>query len=249
MCHLCAMSEFQYVIIGRGNLAWHLQRMLNSSGISTSVFKSDWILSGFSSDDYKSMDHNNCIVFLAVRDDGIESIAGRFNNALLVHCSGSKSLNILPRNRGAVLWPIQTFIKGVEIPYGNIPFILECESSDLRFELLDRFSKISSFVQCMDSVSRMKVHLAAVLSQNFSNRLIAEADGILKGLDLDYKILLPLMEGALLKLSSLHPLNAQTGPAVRGDFEVLNSHLKMCSGDNDLQEIYRLISSRINPSF
>lgn len=243
------MSEFRYVIIGRGNLAWHLQRMLNSSGISTTVFKSDWNLSGFSSDDYKSIDHSNCVVFLAVRDDVIESIAERFNKALLVHCSGSKPLDVLPINRGAVLWPIQTFIQGVEIQYGNIPFILECKTPELKVELLERFSKISSFVKCMDSLSRMKVHLAAVISQNFSNRLLAEADRILNQLDLDYKILLPLMEGALLKLSSVNPLNAQTGPAVRGDFEVLNSHLKMCSDDNDLKDIYRLISSRINPSF
>jgi predicted short-subunit dehydrogenase-like oxidoreductase (DUF2520 family) len=243
------MSEFRYVIIGRGNLAWHLQRMLNSSGISTTVFKSDWNLSAFSSDDYKSIDHSNCIVFLAVRDDVIESMAERFNKALLVHCSGSKPLDVLPINRGAVLWPIQTFMQGVEIPYGNIPFILECKNPELQVELQERFSKISSFVQSMDSLSRMKVHLAAVISQNFSNRLLAEADRILNQLDLDYKILLPLMEGALLKLSSVNPLNAQTGPAVRGDFEVLNSHLKMCSDDNDLKDIYRLISSRINPSF
>lgn len=133
--------------------------------------------------------------------------------------------------------------------YGNIPFVLECKLDVLRLELLKRFSAISDRVYCLDSYSRIQFHLAAVIAQNFSNRLLAEADVILRKIDMDYSVLLPLMMGSLRKLESLPPIEAQTGPAVRGDFGVLNSHLKMCSHDSDIMNIYRLLSSRINPSF
>jgi predicted short-subunit dehydrogenase-like oxidoreductase (DUF2520 family) len=243
------MSDYRFVIVGLGNVAWHLERMLLLAGIKPILVHSAWNESHFSRDVFEPMDESNCIVFLTVRDVGIASVANRFQNAFLVHCSGSIPLRVLPENRSAVLWPVQTFTRGVDMDYAGIPFILESGCDDLGGELSKIFSCISGKVILMDSESRMKVHLAAVIAQNFSNRLIAEADNILSGSGMDYTELLPLLSESLRKLYTVHPLEAQTGPAVRGDFEVLNSHLKRCAEDPGLKDLYQLISSRINPNF
>ena len=243
------MTEYRYAIVGLGNVAWHLERMLLLAGITPTLMKSDWEQNHAASHSFEQIDRENHIVFLTVRDDSIAVLANRFQNAFLVHCSGSKSLNVLPENRGAVLWPVQTFTRGVAMSYESIPFILECPVDALRNELSNRFQTISDAVVSMNSYQRMNVHLAAVIAQNFSNRMIVEADAILRNSGIDYSILLPLLSESLRKLERVDPQVAQTGPAVRGDFEVLNSHLKRCAVDQGLMALYQLISSRINPGF
>lgn len=243
------MTDYRYVIVGLGNVAWHLERMLLLTGISPTLMHSEWNHNSFTSHSLDAVDQSNTIVFLTVRDDSIAAIACRFHKAFLVHCSGSKSLNVLPENRGAVLWPVQTFTQGVEMNYDLTPLILECDCLELRHELFSRFSAVSNKLITMDSLRRKQVHLAAVIAQNFSNRMVAEAEKVLLDSGVDYSILLPLLSESLRKLHSVHPEEAQTGPAVRGDFEVLNSHLKSCASDPGLMELYQLISSRINPSF
>ena len=243
------MTDYRYVIVGLGNVAWHLERMLQSDGITPVLMNSEWNQKNFSFDSLDAADQSNTIAFLTVRDNSIAVIARRFHKAFLVHCSGSTPLNVLPANRGAVLWPLQTFTRGVAMKYELTPFILECDCKELHDELKTRFSSISNRVITMDSAQRARVHLAAVIAQNFSNRMVAEADKVLRDSGFDYSILLPLLSESLRKLNSMHPEEAQTGPAVRGDFEVLNSHLKSCAVDPGLKELYQLISSRINPGF
>jgi len=243
------MTDYRYVIVGIGNLAWHLERMLIASGANPVMMNSGMNANSSPAASFESMDLHDSIVFLTVRDAFIGSMANHFRKAFLVHCSGGMPLDVLPKNRSAVLWPLQTFTKGVEMKYDHIPFIIESENPGLRDELVLRFSPVSDKVVAMNSEMRRKVHLAAVVAQNFSNRMIAEADMILCGTGYDYTLLLPLLSESLRKLEWVNPIDAQTGPAVRGDFEVLNSHLKMCDGDEGLKELYRLISERINPLF
>ena len=57
--------------------------------------------------------------------------------------------------------------------------------------------------------------------------------------------MLPLMEETVAKLHQLPPNEAQTGPAARGDMNILRHHLEALQDDPRLAQIYELISKSI----
>ncbi|MCH2231679.1 MAG: DUF2520 domain-containing protein, partial [Crocinitomicaceae bacterium] len=61
-----------------------------------------------------------------------------------------------------------------------------------------------------------------------------------------YKILEPLMYEIVKKAFDLGPEEAQTGPAQRGDKEIIQNHLNMLEG-KEIKEVYRILSKLINP--
>lgn len=54
--------------------------------------------------------------------------------------------------------------------------------------------------------------------------------------------MLPLIDETARKVHELAPRDAQTGPAVRYDENVMNNHLAMLVDSPALQEIYKLMS-------
>ena len=94
---------------------------------------------------------------------------------------------------------------------------------------------------------RLTLHLAAVLANNFTNALYVTADEMLRNewkTD-GIKFLMPLIKQTVLKLEKLNPLAAQTGPAKRGDKQVMEKHLKLLSSKNDMKKIYKQLSDLI----
>jgi predicted short-subunit dehydrogenase-like oxidoreductase (DUF2520 family) len=62
---------------------------------------------------------------------------------------------------------------------------------------------------------------------------------------LPFDAMLPLIDETARKVHGLHPKVAQTGPAVRGDENVMGKHLEMLEDEPEIKEIYRLISDSI----
>ena len=60
---------------------------------------------------------------------------------------------------------------------------------------------------------------------------------------LPFDAMLPLIESTVEKLHHLSPAQSQTGPAARGDVEVMRRHLSMLHGDEEA--IYRMLSQSI----
>jgi predicted short-subunit dehydrogenase-like oxidoreductase (DUF2520 family) len=63
------------------------------------------------------------------------------------------------------------------------------------------------------------------------------------GLSFDY--LTPLIKETTQKVLYLSPREAQTGPAIRNDTEVMAKHLERLSGNPSVQKIYELMSNEI----
>ena len=61
-----------------------------------------------------------------------------------------------------------------------------------------------------------------------------------------FSALLPLIDETARKVHELSPHEAQTGPALRYDENVINHHLQMLSDEPRLQEVYRLLSRSIH---
>ena len=61
-----------------------------------------------------------------------------------------------------------------------------------------------------------------------------------------FDMLLPLLDETLAKVHSLHPRNAQTGPAVRYDRNVIDRQTAMLEDNPIMKEIYETMSKSIH---
>ena len=58
--------------------------------------------------------------------------------------------------------------------------------------------------------------------------------------------MLPLIDETARKVHELEPKQAQTGPAVRYDENVINKHLEMLADEPEMRELYQLVSENIH---
>ena len=63
--------------------------------------------------------------------------------------------------------------------------------------------------------------------------------------NVDFNLLQPLIKETAEKITELDPISAQTGPAVRFDEEIMNSHEKSLKDSPDFQKLYRFVSESI----
>jgi hypothetical protein len=87
--------------------------------------------------------------------------------------------------------------------------------------------------------------MAAVFACNFTNHMYALSARLLEKNGLPFDAMLPLIDETARKVHELHPLDAQTGPAVRRDENVMGKHLTMLTDEPEIKEIYKMISDSI----
>jgi predicted short-subunit dehydrogenase-like oxidoreductase (DUF2520 family) len=167
---------------------------------------------------------------------------------LWVHTAGSLSPAVFSgySERSGVLYPLQTFSRNREISFQSVPFFIEANRPEDEILLEAIASTLSGRVMRLSSEKRKCLHLAAVFACNFTNHLYGIASGVLEKEGLSRNLLLPLIQETVAKITDMHPLEAQTGPAVRNDENVMSEHLEMLNGQPQLQELYRLLSASIS---
>lgn len=227
-------------VVGSGNVAVHLQRMLDPHAHVVAV--NPRTLEGWNPD--------ADIALIAVSDMAIAEVAQRLRpfDGIMAHTSGSVPMSALSEagvSRPGVFYPLQTFSKARTPDYYSIPFFVEASSPEDLEELRHLAQSVSATVHCADSEARRKLHLASVLACNFTNHLVELAEESLAGTGIDRHALLPLLHETVAKLDTLTPHQAQTGPAVRGDSSTVNRHLDMLRDFPALREIYSLMSESI----
>lgn len=239
------------LIVGTGNVGSHLVNAFNQAGINAEISHSRSL-------SFDPMEDYSCII-VAVKDDAIRNIVTdiikrykvpNIKLPLIAHTSGSVSLEtlqgLLPANSPCgVFYPMQTFTKGVNMQYDDIPFFIEGDSQHSSDALIKLASLISSNVIKADSEMRAAYHIGAVLCCNFTNHLCTLADNYLSSKNLDFRVMLPLLRQTISKLNDTPPYDAQTGPAVRNDKLILDYHLKMLSESPEIADIYKNLSESI----
>lgn len=240
------------VILGTGNVAFHLFRALkktsnfkviqvfNHQPTSLEAFRDVPTTTNY--DEILPAD----IFIISVKDDKISNVSKNLNSrdALVVHTAGGKTMNILNKHkRTGVIYPLQTFSKKRDIVFENIPVCIEA-NSDNDLKLLENLAtEISGNIYKIDSTQRSSLHVAAVFVSNFVNYLYSEGEQICLKNDIPFEILLPLIRETAEKVTNISPGDAQTGPAIRNDQEVINSHMEMLNEDQ--KKIYLLLTQSI----
>jgi predicted short-subunit dehydrogenase-like oxidoreductase (DUF2520 family) len=253
--------EVTVSFIGSGNLAWHLAPALDNVGFvvkevySRNPRHAEQLTSRLYQAEVKaSLDFstsNSSVFIIAVSDDAIRSIAQEIilpEEAILVHTSGSQPLSELEfsatPNLG-VFYPLQSFSKQKKVDFKNIPIFIESQNQETD-ELLQLMAKaIGNQVMKIGSGDRVALHVAAVFASNFTNHMLAISKSILQQNSLDFEWLKPLVTETIQKSLAIGPNNAQTGPASRGDLEILDKHLAFLKDDESVAELYKVISQHI----
>ncbi len=187
------------------------------------------------------------IYIIALPDDVIsdfsESIS--FINKLVVHTSGSVAMEALSdKNRKGVFYPLQSFSKNKGVDFSEIPICLEASNnSDVKF-LKELGNKISKTVVEISSEERKKLHLSAVIVNNFVNYLYKVGSDLLAENSLSFDLLIPLIKETAYKVESLTPFEAQTGPAKRNDKKTIEKQLHLLK-DSPHKELYREMTNAI----
>lgn len=189
------------------------------------------------------------LYFIALKDSVVDGFLQKadLKDKLLVHCSGSLSLDCLTKysSETGVFYPLQTFSKEREVNFSDIPVFIESSSERVLQLLKDMAGRLTSRVYLADSHQRMVLHISAVFACNFVNHFYAISAQLLEESRLSFDYLRPLMQETLDKTLTMSPFMAQTGPAIRFDTNILEKHMAALSEDQEVQKIYALISEHI----
>lgn len=249
------------VIIGSGNVAFHLAKALYDAGHEMVQIVSRNTVEGQKLADQtdaqyidKLEDIAECaeVYIMAISDDAIAEVAAdmkdRFGkDQIIAHTAGSVSIDSLDISavHFGSFYPLQTFNKKRALNYKEIPFCIHGNDEYTRKKLFDLASSISDNVQYISDEQRKQIHLSAVWSCNFVNHMIAQAEEILDHHDIAPDIIYPLIEETMKKAMIKGARNSQTGPAVRGDDKVLQRHSDMLESFPSAQSLYNSISKAI----
>jgi len=138
---------------------------------------------------------------------------------------------------------MQSFSREMVVPLDDVHFFVEGSDDAALSDLMSLGHLMSRHVIPADSAQRRQLHVASVFSCNFANHMWTLAHEVLEQAGLPFDAIVPLIRTTVDKLDRLAPAQSQTGPAVRHDEQVIESHLAMLDGDK--QEIYRLVSQSI----
>lgn len=245
------------VIIGSGNVAYHLAKAFKGKNIPVSqIFgRNENDLKEISSElniPYSTQNLEDADLYIiSVNDSSIEDVSKKIqkNNALVAHTSGSVSRDTLVGNyRKSVFYPLQTFSKSKNLNYSEIPIFIDAENEDDQIILKNLAEKISLKVLFANDEKRKYIHLTAVFACNFVNHLFARAKEISDSQEIPFSYFLPLINETTQKIQELEPKAAQTGPAIRNDEKVLKLHEELISDEEQL-EIYKTMNKSIKKMY
>lgn len=246
------------VIIGSGNVATQLAKAFSKKNILiTQVYSknkthaeklSAKIKCPFTNN-IKEIVKGNYIYLICIKDEAIESFCKSFKikDGILLHTSGSADMNILKsssKNYG-VFYPLQTISLNRKISFKHVPICLEASNQET-LHIIQKLARIiSKNIHVITSTERKKIHLAAVIVNNFTNHLYHLAFDYLQKEKITPELLHALIEETTSKALELNPLEAQTGPARRIDSNTIKAHQQQLKNNPDLQKIYTLLSESI----
>ncbi len=247
------------VLVGAGNLAVQLGKALNSERhqilqVYSHTEASASCLADMLHTKYTTLlsmlDDRADIYIVALKDsafsENVKQIVGNRKGAMFVHTAGSLPMSVWKgyAPHYGVLYPMQTFSKTRDVDFASIPIFIE---SNDRLDLLRNLAlSLSSKVYEADSGQRVILHLAAVFACNFTNYMYSVCEHMLDNAGLPFDVMLPLIDETAAKVHDLAPSEAQTGPAVRYDENIMSKHLELLNQYPEWQKLYESISKNIH---
>lgn len=223
-------------LIGRGRVATHMGKALLKAGHKVVSVNSRTLV---------ELPQDADVYIIAVKDIALQEVISKVTKGregqLFLHTAGSMPLSVFEgyADNAGVLYPMQTFSMDREVDFREIPLFIE--GADPRIRAVAE--SLSAHVYELSTADRKYLHLAAVFACNFANHCYTLAADVLQKKGLPFDVMLPLVDETARKVHELHPTEAQTGPAVRGDQNVMQAQTALLDGK--AKEIYELLSQSI----
>lgn len=246
------------VIIGSGNVAAILGRKFrkaghtivqvvgrNSTAASELAYEFDTTSTNYNGPIARNAD----VYIIAVSDNAIDDVIDdlHLKGKVVAHTAGSVPMDILKdvTEHYGVFYPLQSLRKDMTtLPDIPVYFDGSDEKTKKVLEKLAHSIAEEKVAEAGDD-ERLKMHVAAVVVNNFTNHLYKLAEEYCRKEGLNFKQLLPLIEETTDRLKTMSPSAAQTGPAVRHDRETIQKHLALLDKHPQLKNIYLLLTESI----
>ena len=228
------------VIIGQGNVATNLHHAFTKKGAACQMVSSRERL------DF--LPDANVYIY-AVKDEALAVVAAQVKDkqkAMHLHTSGSMPISVFGDDKphAGVFYPFQTFSKARIIEdFSTVPIFFEARGIDDISAVYSLALTITSHVYETTQHDRERLHIAGVYACNFTNLMYTMAAELLRGTHIPFSALLPLIDETASKIHSLSPREAQTGPARRGDENVMAHHQSLLTEQQRI--LYNMLSEEI----
>ena len=245
-------------ILGSGNVAYHIARKLRAEGfVIDCVFSRNHITGKSLADEVNAVFTNELVqlssksdaYLFMMSDEANAEIASQINlpdDKIYIHTSGSLPKEIFKQKNAAVMYPFQTFSRDMKIDnFSEIPICIETSNADTFHEMRCFAEKISPLIYELTFEQRKVLHVAGVFAANFMNHSVCLGQKLLQENNIPINILTPLLKQSFTKILVGDAYSSQTGPAVRGDRKIIDSHIDMLASDENLANVYKIMSESI----
>ncbi len=248
------------VLIGAGNLATHLGKALHAAGhdmvqvFSRTMQSAETLASLLDAEPLTDMaqvrDDADVYIF-SVKDSALEQLISQLcggEKKVFLHTAGSMPMSVF-RGKAlhyGVLYPMQTFSKQREVDFSIIPCFIEANDEFALKQIEGLAGQISHRVYQLSSEDRKYLHLSAVFACNFANHCYAASQELLQQHGVPFDVMLPLIDETAAKVHGMTPKEAQTGPAVRYDENVIGKQIQLLENQPYFQKIYDCMSKSIH---
>jgi predicted short-subunit dehydrogenase-like oxidoreductase (DUF2520 family) len=167
---------------------------------------------------------------------------------VFMHTAGSMPMEMFKgmAHHYGVFYPMQSFSKERLVDFAEIPTFIEASDEKAMQVIRHLAESVTERVYELSSDDRQYLHLAAVFACNFVNHCYAMAAEVLEEHGMDFDVMLPLIDETARKVHQLHPLQAQTGPAVRYDENVIRHQSQLLRNHPFMKDLYERMSLHIH---
>ena len=193
-------------------------------------------------------------IIIAVTDDAIPEVARQLSNQLtndsttkVFHISGARDAGLLAclKEKGCRIGSFHPLLSVPDIKTGirEIPdTVFSCEG-EMKDDLQKIAAKIAAGGITVSSNQKAFIHIAAVFVNNYQTVMIQTLKKAASQLDIDSGVLEKMVQKlswqALEKAWTESQKDSLTGPAIRGDLNTIDQHLKQLEFFPELQTLYR----------
>jgi predicted short-subunit dehydrogenase-like oxidoreductase (DUF2520 family) len=183
------------------------------------------------------------VIIVAVPDKKLIEVLHKIEcgiSTVVAHTAGSYGLEVFPSTikKQGVLYPLQTFSKGRQLDFSEIPVFIEYSDRGTGELLRLLAESAGSKIYSTDTDKRRLLHVAAVFASNFPNHLLTLVDSIAGRAGFSLDIFKSLIFETVRKAVEQGPADSQTGPAIRNDLNTVEKHLELLSFSPEIKRIY-----------
>lgn len=199
--------------------------------------------------EYTYLNREADIYILGVSDNTLYELAEtlKLPGKLIIYGAGAIPLSVLqPISEHIIcIWCMFSINKDKLPTQRQFPVIYNTLNEKDQELALQWASILSDAPYLLSDHQKARTHLTAVFVNNFTNHLYAIAHQLMTESNIDFSLLMPMIQDTAQRIQFELPEKLQTGPAVRNDTITLNQQINQLEDHPHFQLVYKVLSDSI----